>query len=215
MNDRPLELEPDLKELDEETLSDEAAKAAEEAADEVIRDEQKRITKRALQIELPRPTPDGIPHWVILPEGFTFPRGKMVLFLRFKSSWTDAPWKGSPMHDTKTGENFKDADGKDTLWRQCIVWPINTGDKRNALSRAMRDPNKAADEMAKQMIRATDGIKSDWTTVQQEGVETFWNELGERCRGLLSRVFTQLHVLDQDSTQDFLEHCIEARSTGD
>lgn len=213
MNDQPTEETRPLQlEAEEEPSKEELEAEAQRVAEEIA--EVGEIQKRALTIDIPKPTDEGLPYWVRIPAGFAFPRGKMVLFLKFKSAWTDAPWKGEPILDRATGKNQVDANGEVILWRQCVVWPINTADKKLALGRAMRDPNKAADEMAKQMIRVADGIQSDWATVQANGVEMFWNELGEKCRVLLIKVFAKLHVLDQENTQDFLEHCIEARSTG-
>lgn len=203
----PLQPEP---EMPEGALTAEAEKAAE------AKDESEAAAKAAsiLSMQLPVPEAGGKPAWVNVPEGFTFPRGKQVLFMKFKSAWTDAPWKGKTILDPATGANEIDANGKDVLYRQCVIWPINTADKKLALSRASRDPNRAADELTKQMVRVHDGLEADWAVVRANGVEMFWNELGERCRGLLTRVFTQLHVLDIDSTRDFLANCIEARATG-
>lgn len=215
MNDqleRPLELEPETVPVEE---SQEAIAEAERSAEEVTTRQKAEAEARALKINLPKPTADGMPRWAKVPTGFAFPRGKQVLFLKFKSKWTDTPWKGEPILDPETGGNEKDPEtGEDVLYRQCVVWPINSPDKKLALGRAMRDPNRAADEMAKQMIRVADGVEADWTITTAQGIEMFWNELGEKCRGLLLRIFSQLHVLDQDNTKDFLANCIEARSTG-
>jgi hypothetical protein len=181
-----------------------------EAASEAIK---AALASLPLRIVLPEVQHSGAPYWVKLPAGFTFPRGKQVIFMRFKSEWTDTPWKGSPMLDEKTGVNEIDGNGKEVLYRQCICWPINTGDKKLALGRAQKDPNRAADEMSKQMIRAVDGLAVDWTVARENGIEVFWNDLGERCRTILQRIFSQLHILDQNATRDFLQNCIAVRST--
>jgi hypothetical protein len=167
-----------------------------------------------LRVALPEATAGAAPAWVKLPPGFVFPRGKQIIFMRFKAIHTDTPWKGEPVPGPD-GEGFEvDQNGKPVLYRQCVCWPINTADKKLALGRAQRDPNRAADELAKQMVRVHDGVEADWAVVRTNGVEMFWNELGEKCRGLLLRIFTQLHVLDTDGTRDFLQNCIEVRSTG-
>ena len=217
--ERPLNIEAPPP--DEVVPADYDQDKAEVMADEVVANESEaaaEASRKRRELHLPKATAEGMPPWCIVPDGFQFPRGKQVLFLRFKSSWTDAPWKGEPMMDPATGkamvEDPSDPNAEPILWRQCIVWPINTADKKLALGRAQRDPNKAGDEMCKQMIRCADGIQSDWAVVRQTGVEMFWNELGERCRGLMTRMFTQLHVLDTDATSDFLQNCIEVRSTG-
>jgi hypothetical protein len=184
--------------------------------EEQVKKQQKAAAQAAsmLSLGLPEAKHEGAPLWVSVPVGFKFPRGKQVLFLRFKSIWTDTPWKGEPIVDPATGVHEVDGNGKPVLYRHCICWPVNTADKKLALGRAQRDPNRAPDELAKQMVRVHDGFEADWAVARQNGVEMFWNELGERCRTLLVRVFTQLHVLDTDSTRDFLANCIEVRSTG-
>jgi hypothetical protein len=210
----PLQLEPEEHEQAEEQV--EVPRLSD---DVVVQDSSAKKMKLAaeaakeLSIEIPAAKHSGAPMWVTLPHDFKFPRGKQVLFMRFKSAWTDTPWKGEPML-TAEGTVEVDSNGRPVLYRQCICWPINSADKKVALGRAQRDPNRAADELAKQMIRVHDGQIADWTVVRTNGVEMFWNELGEKCRGLLQRVFAQLHVLDVDSTRDFLQNCIEVRSTG-
>lgn len=206
--------------LEEVVIPDESIEeldpSSEETQGENEEDNDAKVRRAAdvLNIGLPTAEAGGAPPWVLLPTGLKFPRGKQVLFVKFKSSWTDAPWKGESIVDAATGETEVDANGKEVLYRQCIIWPINTADKKLAYGRAQRDPNRAADELAKQMMRAHDGIECDWGVVRANGVEAFWNELGEKCRGLLLRIFTQLHVLDTSSTSDFLTNCIEVRSTG-
>lgn len=188
---------------------------SEELTEEAVAEKQQTAQEAAsrLAMNLPDAEHGGAPPWVQLPPGFRFPRGKQILFLRFRSAWTDTPWKGAAHINPETGETDKDENGKEILYRQCVVWPINNADKKLALGRAQRDPNRAADELAKQMIRVHDGVEADWAVVRANGVEMFWNEMGEKCRGLLTRIFTQLHVLDTNSTADFLENCIAVRST--
>lgn len=174
----------------------------------------KQLEEEERNFEVPDAQAGGAPHWVKLPQGFSFPRGKQILFVRFKSKWTDAPWIGSPMLDPNTGETEKDSKGREVLYRQCVLWPINVADKKFALARAQRDANRVAEELAKQMVRIHDGKEADWSVVRADGVEMFWNELGERCRQLLIRLFNKLHVLDSEEQRDFLQNCIEVRSTG-
>lgn len=145
----------------------------------------------AHRLDIPEARPGGAPDWAILPPGFAAPRGKQIFFLRFRASLTDTPWKGE---------------------RQCVVWAINSADKRAALDRSRRDPNRASDELSKQMIRVHDGKATDWTGDLPGGIEDFWNEIGEKCRGLLTRLYMRLHVVSVEENTDFLENCIEARS---
>lgn len=206
----PLEAETTIEEL--EAQAAENANAEEQQKVDLIKGAAEAA--EAMHVNLPAPTSGGAPPWVVMPPGLKFPRGKQVFFVKFKSSWTDAPWIGESIINPATGKTEVDAYGKEVTYRQCIIWPINTADKKLALGRAQRDPNRAGDELAKQMIRAHDGNECDWGTVRANGVEMFWNELGEKCRALLLRLFTQLHVLDTESTSDFLTNCIEVRSTG-
>jgi hypothetical protein len=144
--------------------------------------------------DLPDARPGGAPGWVKIPEGFTFPRGRQVAFLRFRGTWTDTPDKGE---------------------RQCILWALTDADEKMALSRAQGDVNRAANELAKQMVRALDGHVADWSGNPGVGnIDQWWNEIGGRCRGMLVRIFTQLHVLNTEERKDFFEHCIELRTAG-
>lgn len=210
----PMELEPEEEESSTDEQANLEAAAAAEAADAADKAKSTEAAADTLKVKLPTPRAGGAPPWVMLPDGFRFPREKQVLFLRFKSAWTDAPWKGEPMIDPATGSHEIDENGEVVLYRQCVCWPINTADKKLAIARAQRDPNRAGDELAKQMIRVHDGLESDWGVVRGNGIEMFWNELGEKCRHLVTRIFTQLHVLDTNGTRDFLTNCIEVRSTG-
>jgi hypothetical protein len=194
-------------------LREEAAEQSLEVTDEldVVRDEaqtagdagdEKEEGPKPYRPELPEAEARGAPPWVKIPNGFKFPRGRQVLFLKFRAEWTDAPWKG----DELTG-----LDGK---WRQCICWPISIGDKKVAFGRAKSDPNRASDELTLQMIRAIDGREVKWDGLPEGRVEDWWNEIGERCRNLLTKVFLQLHSLDRSQQQDFFENCIAVRTTG-
>lgn len=143
---------------------------------------------------LPAARPGGAPAWVKIPEGFKFPRGRQVAFVKFRASWTDTPSKGD---------------------RQCILWSLTDADEKLALVRARGDVNRAASELAKQMVRALDGCSANWDGTPGGGnIDTWWNEIGGRCRGMLVRIFTQLHVLSEEERTDFFEKCIELRTAG-
>lgn len=150
----------------------------------------------------PEPSPDvnGVPKRFgkALPPGLVLPKGRMVWFITFRGVWTDTPKKGA---------------------RRCVLWPINAGDKRFAAGRAMGDPNRMNDELAKQMIRAFDMseaeplVAAESAGVSDAGnVEVFWNEIGERCRGQLLRHYHQIHYLTPAETADFLLNCVDVRS---
>ncbi len=154
------------------------------------------------------PAPAGFP----LPSDLLYPRGKQVYFIRFRSRWTDAPWIGHPIGE-ETDPKLTDDDGKPRLamFRTCVLWAINSPEKRLAITRARGDGNRATDELAKQMIRVIDGKKVDW--VDSSELDSWWNQIGERCRNQLTRLFHNLHVMDEEDTVDFLENCIAIRRT--
>lgn len=167
--------------------------------------EASKEAKRNL-LNIPAPSNGPAPYWALVPEGMVYPRGKQVMFIRFRSEWTDAPWKG---------QELIGPDGVSLgLYRQCIIWSINTSDKKLAFARSNKDPNRAVDELAKQMIRVHDGIRTDWSVSSAQGIDGFWNELGEKCRGLMTRMFSRLHVLESAAVTDFLDNCVEVRKTG-
>jgi len=144
------------------------------------------------------PLPDarsgGAPKWATVPPNLKFPRGRQVAFIRFKAEWTDAPHRGD---------------------RQCIVWGLTDIDEKVALGRAIGDPNRAANELAKQMIRSVDGHVVDWSGDPGPGnIDQWWREVGGKCRQMLIRIYTQLHVLSEDDRRTFFESCIELRTTG-
>lgn len=174
-----------------------------EVVDEGNGEEDKEKEKPPPEPTVPEARQGGAPPWVKIPEGMKFPRGRQVLFLRFRSRWTDTPW---------IGEEIAGEEGK---WRQCICWSISVGDKKLALQRAQADPNRLADELAKQMIRAVDGSVVRWDGVPGEGnIEQWWTHMGERVRTLISKIFLQLHTMKKEETRDFFENCIAVRSTG-
>lgn len=144
------------------------------------------------------------PAWVIVPTDLVIPTGRPVVYLRFKSEWTDLPNVGGEMPDRP---------GK---WRQLIMWPLTDSEEGHANKRAQNDGNQAVREQTKQMIRAIDGKVADWSGRMSEpsSIDRVWNELGSRCRGQLLRVYTQLTVLPQVEQADFFENCVEVRIGG-
>jgi hypothetical protein len=142
-------------------------------------------------MKLPEAKVGGVPGWFKLPvAGFTFPRGRQVHFIRFRAEWTDTPWKGE---------------------RQCCLWSMGVGDKKIALMRSMGDSLRAQDEMLKQTLRIIDGAV---VSLEDGSLDVWWDEIGEKCRTLLTRVFAQLHFLKPEQLTDFLAECVDTRSTG-
>jgi len=166
-------------------------------------DKAKEEGGNLMDMDVPQATTGGAPKWVVIPADLKFPRGRQAIFLRFRSEWTDTPWIGDPIE----GETGK--------WRQCICWTISIGDKTLGLNRAKQDPNRVADELSKQMIRAIDGHTVKWDGTPGPGnVEQWWAQMGERVRMLVSKVFLQLHMMKREELRDFFENCVAVRSTG-
>jgi len=152
------------------------------------------LISEAPKTQLPEATQDAPPEWANVPQELRLPRGRQVIYVRFRGTLTDTPWKGE---------------------RQVILWPISIGDKRLASQRSQGDSNRFADEIAKQMIRAIDGHMVDWTGNPGPGnVDVFWEEVGERGRTMLQRMFVQLHVPSREEMRDFFENCIAVRVAG-
>jgi hypothetical protein len=142
----------------------------------------------------PDPSDAPIPEWVRVPNDFRIPRTKQVFYIRFRAGMTDKPNKGE---------------------RQCIIWSNNLGDQKLAIGRADRDPNKMSEQMAKQMVRAIDGVPADWTGEPGKGnIDVWWDEIGPKCRSILDRLFIQLHVANPDEVKDFFENCVAVRGVG-
>jgi hypothetical protein len=146
------------------------------------------------RVDLPDATDGGIPDWVLVPPGLKIPRNKQVMYLRFRPTMTDTPAKGE---------------------RQAIIWSNNLGDQKLAIMRSDKDPNKMAEQMAKQMIRAVDGAVADWTGEPGVGnIDIWWDAIGPKCRSILDRLFVQLHVAKQEEMADFFENCVAVRLAG-
>lgn len=136
-----------------------------------------------------------VPEWVVLPPDLKIPSGRVVAFLRFKAEWTDTPTKGD---------------------RQCIVWNLSDADERLALKRAnLNDGLSAISDLAKQSIRAVDGVRVDWSKGKGPGsIDQFWREIGAKCRALLQRWYLQNHQLNDAEQKDFFESCVAVRTMG-
>jgi hypothetical protein len=169
--------------------------------------------KPLLTFEIAEPSAGGAPPWVKIPDGMKFPR-RPIVFLRFASRYTDNPIKGFPLPVEDEGAvRIANPGG---LWRQCICWSNDVGDITHAINRAKQDPLRLADELTRQMIRAVDGYRVDWSGsgAHPGSVEVFWNELGQRYRSMMNGVWNQLHSLSRDQKSDFFAHCVAVRSPG-
>lgn len=137
----------------------------------------------------------GVPDWVVIPPDFKMPPGRVISFLRFRADWTDTPAKGD---------------------RQCIVWNLTDADERIALKRgATQDAVSMVNELAKQCVRAVDGVKVNWGLARGPGsIDEFWREIGAKCRQLVVRWYTQNHALSDEEQKDFFENCVAVRTMG-
>ncbi len=147
-------------------------------------------------LKLPEPRTDRRPpSWARVPPApFKFPKGCDVAFIRLKARWTAAQHKGD---------------------RVLIVWPNTDADDRLAYGRANGDGSRGVQELAKQMIRAVDGVPIDWSGRPGTGnPDQLWREIGPKGRTQMVRIYTQLHVLDMAGQADFFENCVELVSTG-
>lgn len=154
------------------------------------------------------PEEKDIPEWVTWPAGLKVRKGKNVVFVRFRASWTDAPHLGD---------------------RVVILWPLSVADERLARRRARGDDDENVIELTKQMVRAVDGKVVSWditakldektrakfaekTGVAIEGVniERVWDDIGSKGRNVLAGLYMQLHTLRTEELADFFQNCTHA-----
>lgn len=142
--------------------------------------------------------PNAIPPWVVFPPDFKVPAGKIVYFIRLRSSWTDTP---------KLGD------------RIVIAWSITDGEEDMALSRCNGKGYRVITESTKQMIRCIDGKRAAFPGARDPKYEVydvnrFYREIGSKCRSLLETIFRQMHTLNNDELVDFFQSCMVTRSVG-
>ena len=168
---------------------------------------------------VPTPTADEVPSWALWPEGLRAPRHRVVYFMRFASNWTDAPGVGVDQGLTEEEAASWKQQGVPVpeKWRQAIVWGLSIGDQKNALGRANGDPNRFNAELAKQMIRAIDGMvvdRSGMGSSQTGNLDLWWEQIGERCRAEMTRLCNRIHSLTPAERALFFGHCVAARTAG-
>lgn len=143
---------------------------------------------------LPAAEGSDVPEWAVVPKDLRPPKGRQVIFLRIPARLTDTPLKGE---------------------RQCIVWTLSDGDEKLAAERCEGKAGRASAEYTKQMIRAVDGNVASWMKASGPGsLDEFWREIGGKGRNLLMRVYSQLHLADDEELRDFFENCIAVRTVG-
>lgn len=136
--------------------------------------------------------PSDVPDWFTMPPGFVIPPHKEIIFLRFRAAWTDRPDKGE---------------------RMCMLWPLSDADEKLALKRTRGEPARGLSELSKQLIRAVDGCRADWTGQPGPGsVERFWDEIGSKCRQLIQNYYAKTHTLSNEEKYDFLGNCFVVKN---
>lgn len=165
------------------------------------------------------PGEGSIPTWAgqAIPEDLKIPKGRELSFLRFKSAWTDSRFRDKGILTTYRRRASVDAPWEtyEELSRVIVLWPLNLAEERLAMKRS-RDPSDTAGELAKQMIRAVDGRRIDWTGAWGkrdngellESPERIWEEIGPKCRPLVIAHYRQLHQLQPGELANFLVDCI-------
>jgi hypothetical protein len=135
--------------------------------------------------------PEGIPEWVKFPPKMKIPPGKEVGFMQFRAKWTDKPHLGD---------------------RQVIMWSLSDADEKLAMKRTRGEHMRTITEAAKQCIRAIDGVSANWTGAFVLGnVDTFWNEIGGKCRQLIVNYYLKTHTLEAAEQLDFFANCLAVR----
>lgn len=159
------------------------------ADESVVDGEEVPSEEQAAEVE------GAAPDWVVLPPDLKIPPGRVVAFLMFRAHWTDTPNKGD---------------------RQCVVWNLTDTDEKLALKRsASGDAMTIAGELSRQAIRAVDGVKVNWMQPTGPGsIDQFWREIGSKCRQMVTRWYTQNHMLTQAEQTDFFENCVVLRTMG-
>lgn len=162
--------------------------------------EDEALLEGAESPQAPSPEEDeelnGIPEWAIIPEGFKKPKkGKQIYFVQFLASWTETPEKGN---------------------RHCVMTNLSEADEKVARQRAQGDSVRTVLELARQMIRANDGVLVDWSRSKKEGnPDIFWREIGYKCRQEIASIFLKTHVLSEEQRSIFFAHCVRALTVAD
>lgn len=140
----------------------------------------------------------GKPDWCKpFPPNFKIPKGKRPVFIRFRAGWTEIPDMGE---------------------RQCVCWGITVGEEHIADKRAEDSGTRAVHERAKLSVRLISHggndtlVPVDHSKSERDAdVDIFWEQIGLKCRTLITQVFLQTHSLSAEERRDFFENCIEVR----
>lgn len=140
----------------------------------------------------PKTEESSLPDWVKIPSELQLPKGRRILAMRFRADWTETPEKGD---------------------RQCVLWTLTEADEKLAFRRTRGESQMAINELSKQMIRAVDGKRVDWTGGDDEAsIQLWWNEIGMSCRTLVKNAYAKLHTLEAAQLVDFFTNCQVVRT---
>jgi len=142
----------------------------------------------------PTDTGEDLPNWAdtAIPSTLKIPSGRTVVVMKFRAEWTDTPHKGD---------------------RTCVLWNLSCGDIKIANERGGDNGFNTMIERAKKMVRAIDGLEVDYSGRNPAAnLQTWWTEIGEKCRVLIQSHYSRSHSLDTAERIDFLAHCVVART---
>jgi hypothetical protein len=144
-------------------------------------------------VKVPEVTDQAPEDWMTacIPTDIKFPLNKQAHFLKFRAQWTETPTFGD---------------------RTCIMWNLTDADEKLAAKRCKGDGARYAQELAKQMVRAIDGEKVDWTKGLASNIERWWNAIGSKCRNMLVNVYHKNHNLNAEEQKDFFVNCYSVRT---
>jgi hypothetical protein len=134
-----------------------------------------------------------LPAWArdAIPPDLKIPKGETVYVMRFLAPWTKSK----------------------TVDRTCVLWSLSIGDEKLANQRGGDNSQNTLLELAKQMVRAIDGHRIDYTGRKPEAsIDKWWNDIGRKCRTLIVSTFIRMHSLSDDERAYFLAHCVAART---
>ena len=185
---------------------------------ELVEEAASSLELKAEDPEKEDPEEGAIPSWAqdYLPANFRIPRGKQVTFMRFPSAWTDEPEKGvkTVYRKGKKGGPYTESEA---LTRVIVIWPLSLAEANQARKRA-KQPRDTLEELTKQMIRACDGRRADWSGSWAKDpenlvdVNSLWRELGIKVHPLLQNAYMKMHSLDDEQLADFYLNCIASAS---
>jgi hypothetical protein len=143
--------------------------------------------------------PNAIPPWLVFPEDpkWRIPPYKQIGIMKFKKEWCEDPSKGD---------------------RVCILWSLTDAEEKLASKRTRGDNLRTLAELSKMTIRAcgTAGqplAMADWTGKMSAGnIDRFWNEIGPKCRVLVTNYYYRTHSLTTEETADFFVNGLVVRS---